>query len=89
MIQALLIPQSFELVFIDFPNLDRCKRGYEYILGVINHFTSKSGKTAANIIFNYFALKFGFPSCIHYDQGGEFKESYVQPAKGTVWGGRV
>jgi len=35
--------------------------------------TSKSGKTDANLIFNDFALKFGFPSCIHHDQGEEFE----------------
>lgn len=35
--------------------------------------TTKSGKTAANLIFNDYALKFGFPLYIHLDQGGEFE----------------
>lgn len=75
---------------MDFLHLDRCKGGYEYILVIQDHFTcfvqayattSKSGKTAANLIFSDFAVRFGFPSRIYYDQRGEFENQSLTQLK--------
>ena len=71
----------FEMVSIDFIELNRCKGGFRYALVAIDHFTrfcqfyatrSVSSVAAAGKIFNEFILKFGFPTKIHHDQGGAF-----------------
>ena len=74
----------FQMVSIDFLQLDKCNGGFKYAMVVTDNFTkfcqiyatrTKTAKAAADKLFNNFVLQFGFPERIHSDQGGEFNNN--------------
>ena len=89
--RAPLVPihatKPFEMISIDYLKVDRGKRGFEFILVVVDHFTrfaqayatrKNSSRAAADKIFNHFILQYGFPTRIHHDLGREFNSNLLK-----------
>ena len=80
-LQSIITHEPFKLVTIDYLHLDQSKRGYEYLLVEVDHFSkflqaspteNKSGRAAADLLFDKYFLDFGFPKRILHDQGKQF-----------------
>ena len=86
-LQIITTNEPFELILLDYLHLDKCKGGYEYFLVVVDHFTkfaqgfptkNKSGRAAAEILFNKYFLDFDFPKRILLGQGKKFDNKLFQ-----------
>lgn len=79
--QPITSSAPLEIVGIDFLHLEKSSGGFEYILFVTDHFTryahayptrNKTTATAATQLHSDLVLRFGIPSQLLHDQGGEF-----------------
>lgn len=73
-----------ELVYtcLDFLKLDTCNGGYTNVLVIIDHYTRfaqafPTKKTTAEIFFQNFILKYGFPTKLLTDQGSNFESQLM------------
>ena len=80
-LQPIVTSYPMELLTMDYVELDVATRGFRYALVCTDHFTkfvqiyatkNKKALSVADKVYNDLVLKFGFPTRIHSDQGGEF-----------------
>ena len=85
-LQSIITSLPMELIAVDFVKLETGCGGYKYIMVIVDHFTrfaqayptkNKSGKTAAQRIYQDFLLRFGIPDRLMSDQGGEFQNKTI------------
>lgn len=78
----IITTETFEPVSSEFLHLDRSKGRYEYILDIVDNFstfeqayskTNKSGRTVPDKIFHDFIPLLDFPKQLHHDQGVKFE----------------
>ena len=75
---------------MDYLHLHKSKRGYEYLLIVVDHFTkyvqafptkNKSGGAAVDLLFNKYFWDYGFPNHVVHCQGRTFENKLFKGIK--------
>ena len=64
-----------EIKGVDFLHLVKSSGGFEYTLFITDNLTRYTTKTAATHLYNNLVLRFGIPSQLLHDQGGEFENA--------------
>ena len=86
-LQNIVTSSPMELVTVDYVQLEPGLGGMQYILVIVDHFTrftqayatkNKTSLTAAKRLYNDFILRFGIPSKLMSDQGGEFESDLMR-----------
>ena len=76
-----------ELVCMDFLKLEPAKGGIVNVLVITDHYTrfaqafptkNQTALTTAEVFFNNFVLKYGFPTRLHTDQGSNFESALMK-----------
>ena len=76
-----------ESVCLDFLSIERSKGFFEKVLVITDHFSRyaqaiptkyETAKTTARVLFDHYIVHYGFPACIHSDQGANFESNLIK-----------
>ena len=76
-----------EIVCIDYPSLEPSKGGVENIIVITDHIAryaqaiptrNQTARNTAREMFDNFIVHYGFPACLHSDQGQCFESNLVE-----------
>ena len=86
-LQNIVTDHPLQLVFADIAELPTSRRGYRYILVLVDHFSKyiniypmkdQTAQTVAKFIFEDYIAEHGIPEAIHTDQGRQFESRLMQ-----------
>ena len=86
-LQNIVTDHPLQLVFADIAELPTSRRGYRYILVLVDHFSKyiniypmkdQTAQTVTKFIFEDYIAEHGIPEAIHTDQGRQFEARLMQ-----------